>query len=112
MMDDVLANVREHLAALTVTVACHPSQVEALETAAADLEGCPPLHIVGHDAVTPGRAYVMGPGVQQLAIPVEPPTCSLQCVMGSSVLGAGYYGVVAHAHPDCPLHGVPPWAPR
>lgn len=66
---DVLEQLRETLAALTVTVACHPSQLEALETAAADLEGRPPLHFVAHDAVTPGRAYVMGPGTQLLDVP-------------------------------------------
>jgi hypothetical protein len=69
MAHDVQQLIREHLAALTVTVVCHPSQLEQLETAAADLEGCPPVHVVGHSAVSPGRAYVMGPGTQQLELP-------------------------------------------
>lgn len=33
--------------------------------------------------------------------------CSGICVMGNEVIpGGGFYDVAAHAHPECPRHGV------
>lgn len=57
---DVLENLREALAAVTLHVVVHPDDLERVQTAADELAG-PPVVVLASLAASPGRAVLLPP---------------------------------------------------